>query len=323
MPITRDELIRAVASAASEAGNSSARRSAYAELIVESIQPNRLTLDVFSAFLPTRQLNVGDSLVKRTRTYGVPVRTFVPGTEHLADQLVPPREVLTYALDEIIAKVTYNLWELQRGELYTLDQIRTELQSALVDEMVRRVDNMITSIWTASNTPDNYATVSTALSETALENMIETVLLSAGQVRAIVGTRKALMPIYKFAGIYEQLKMNTSPATNSDPNAFPIPSILEEWARTGRLTSFRGIPLIELPQVFKRTFDGFDTKLIRDDIVKVIGDNAGEIVLYGGTDFWDYTRQENDFVPEYVISAKRQFGCIVDWPERVGIIQIV
>jgi hypothetical protein len=321
--MNREELQRAVASAALEAGRAPSQRSAYAELIIETIQPNRLSLDVFNAFLPTRQLNVGDSLVKRTSTYGLPVRTFVPGVEHLADQLLPPREVLTYVLEEIITKVGYSLWEVQRGELYTLDQIRTELQNSLVDEIVRRLDAKIGEIWTESNTPDNYTSVSGALTETALEDMIETILLQAGRVRAIVGTRSALLPIYKFAGVYEQLKMNTSPATNSNPNAFPIPSIMEEWARTGRLTSFRGIPLIELPQVFKRTYDGYDTKLIRDDIVKVIGDNAGEVILYGGVDFWDYTDNRYDFAPNFVISAKRQFGCIVDAPERVGIIQIV
>lgn len=320
--MTREEFMRAVASAAKEAGQNPAGLSAYAELIIETLEPNRLTLDVFSAFLPTRQLSVGDILVKRTNTYGLPVRTYVPGTEHIADQLPPPREIQQYVLDTIIAKVGYSLPEIQRGELHTLESIRTQLQNALVDEIFRRVDALIGTVWTAINTPSNYATVSTALTETALESMIEVVLLTAGTVKAIVGTRRALMPIYKFAGVYEQLKMNTSAATDSNPNAFPIPSIIEEWARTGRLTSFRGIPLIELPQVFKRTYDGFDTKLVRDDLVKVIGADAGEIVLYGGVDVEEKTIDKNDFVKDFTIAAKRSFGSVIDWPERIGIIQI-
>lgn len=322
--MNRDEFLRAVASAAKEAGRGPAMTgSAYAQLIIETIEPNRLTTDILDVVLPTRQLQPGDRLVKRTRTYGMPVRTFVRGTEHLADQLPPPREIETVFREEIIAKVAYSLLEVQRGELYTLEQIRTELQNALADEILRRLDGLLSTIWNPTNTPDNYATVSTAVNESTLEDMVETVLDSAGSVRAIIGTRKALMPIYKFAGIHEQLKLSSSPATDSNPNAFPINSILEEWARTGRLTQWRGIPLVVVPQVLKRTFDAFDTKLVRDDIIKVVGDDVGEAINFGGVEFWDRTDDRYDFAPEYQIAAKREFGAYIDYPERLGIIQIV
>lgn len=320
--MNRDELSKALASVAKDAGNSPDGRSAFAELIVETIQPNRLTLDLFSAYLPTRQLNVGDSLLKRTSTYGLPVRTMVPGTNHLADQVLPGREVLTYAIDYIIAKVRYSLWEIQRGEIMTLDQLRAEMQASLIDNLVARLQNLVGTVWTAVNTPSNYTTVSTEVSETALVNMMETVLEQAGNIRAIVGTRNALLPVYKFAGLYEQVKMISSPTTDSSPNVIAIPSILEEWRRTGRITSFRGAPLIELPQVYKRTYDAYDQKLIDDTKILVIGDNAGEAILYGGTEFQDNTERQTE-PPEYTMAMWRGFGCIIDHPERVGVIKIV
>ena len=320
--MNRDELTKALAAVAKDAGSSPAGRSAFAELIIETIQPNRLTLDLFSAFLPTRSLNVGDSLVKRTSTYGLPVRTMVPGTNHPADQVALPRETYTYNIDYIIAKVRYSLWQLQRGEIVTVDSLKSEMQAAMIDELVTRITNLIASTWTSVNTPSNYVTVSTAVTETALENMMETVLLYTGNIRAIVGTRAALLPVYKFAGLYEQVKLLSSTSTDSTPNVIPINSILEEWRLTGRIKSFRGAPLIELPQVFKRTYDGYDTKLIDDTKIMVIGDNAGEAVLYGGTEFQDST----DFTtepPEYTMAMWRGFGCIIDNPYGIGIIKIV
>src|SRR5687767_2644070 len=91
---------------------------ALAQLIYETITPNRLSLDVFNTFLPTRQLQPGDVLVKKLNTYGgIKARTMVPGVNHLADQMTFPKETYTYQIDWIIAKVRYSMWELQRAEL--------------------------------------------------------------------------------------------------------------------------------------------------------------------------------------------------------------
>lgn len=53
-------------------------RTAFAEMIVEVIEPNHLSLEIFSAFMPTRTLNVGDSLARRVRKGNYAVRTMVP-----------------------------------------------------------------------------------------------------------------------------------------------------------------------------------------------------------------------------------------------------
>lgn len=321
MEMTQEQLKQALASICRSAGNSDDGRSAMAQLIVENIQPNRLTLDVFSAFLPTRQLALGDILVKKTSAYGITTRTFVPGIEHMADTVRPPREVQTYVNDAIIAKVRASLWELNRGELFTVQSLQSEMRASLTDNLVARLFGLMSVIWNATDTPSNYATVATEVSETALVNMIETVLDEAGSVRAITGTRRALLPIYKFAGLYEQVKMISSPSTDSNPNVIAIPSILEEWRRTGRVASFRGIPLIEIPNVLKRTYDAYDQRLLPDDQILVIGDNAGEVVLYGGVEFQD-NAERNTEPPTYTMAMWQNFGVLVDAPEKVGFIKI-
>lgn len=292
---------------------------ALSALIYETITPNRLSLDVFNTFLPTRQLQVGDVLVKKLNTYGgVKARTMVPGTNHLADQMTFPKETYTYQIDWLIAKVRYSMWELQRAELWSVDDLRKEMASALIDELVTRIFTLIGTVWTAANTPSNYLSTS-ALTETALETMVEHVMLKAGNVRAIVGTRAVLLPIYKFNGIFEHKTL--ADGTTSDPNAFAVNSILDQWKRTGRLTDFRGIPLVELPQIFKRTADGYNTALLPADEIHVIGDNAGEIIQYGDITEQSYTDDKTE-PPEFAMSMWRGFGMVVDQPESIGIIKI-
>jgi hypothetical protein len=151
--------------------------------------------------------------------------------------------------------------------------------------------------------------------------MIENVLDKAGTVRSIIGTRKALMPIYKFAGLVE-LPVTHSLGGSTTPNIAVIQTILEEWRRSGRVSSFRGIPLIELPQIYERTADNFDKKLIREDMILVIGDRAGEIITYGGIETFEHT--DTSVEPaEYSLALMRGWGMIVDFPENIGVIKIV
>lgn len=318
----REQLKLALAERAASAGVPTANgQSAFADLIVETINPNHITLDVFNAFMPTRQLNVGDQLVKRVARTGFPVRTMVPGTTHLSDPFYPPRLVVNYALDRIIAKMRMNLWELRRGELGTIEYFRSEMQAGMVDELVARVYALIASTWDSGTTSrTNFVdATSTGVTTTILDNMIETVLYRAGSIRAIVGSRAALLPIYKYGGITE-----FTPAITTNTNGvIAIPEILLEWRKTGRLAQFRGIPLIEIPQVFKRTYNGngFDQPLVDTSRIVVVGEGAGEIVLYGGTE----TQESTDLTTEpgdYVLAMWRQYGLILDELQNIGVIKV-
>jgi hypothetical protein len=313
-----EKKLKALAELARHAGDDPAGRSAFAELIYEIINPNHVTLDVLNAFgLPTRTLNLGDQLVRRVRS-GFPIRTFVPGTMHLADQIAIG-EIYTYAVEYIIAKTRWSLWELQRGEIGTIDDFRREMEASLIDSIVSRVFNLLVSVWDVGTTSfSNFLdATSTGLTEDNLTNMMETVLYRSGNVKAIVGSRRALLPVYKFAGVFEVTA--TSPNVNG---VVSVPSILEEWRQTGRIRTYKGAPLIELPQVFQRTMGAnYDTKLIDDTHVVVVGDNAGEAILYGGVESQDSTDLRTE-PPDYQLAMWRGFGMIVDRPEQIGVIKV-
>jgi hypothetical protein len=105
-----EKLKRALAevqAAARTAGSDPSGHSAFAEVMVETIEPNHLTFELINTFMPTRQLNPGDSLVRRVRK-GFRARTMVPGTMHLADQ-ISMGEIYTYVIDYIIAKTRWSV----------------------------------------------------------------------------------------------------------------------------------------------------------------------------------------------------------------------
>ena len=81
-------------------------RDALAEMIVEYVQPNHITVDFVSMLLNARSLKPGDSLVKKLRK-GIEVRTLVPGSIHLSSEITVTDRV-NYILDGSDVKVTYN-----------------------------------------------------------------------------------------------------------------------------------------------------------------------------------------------------------------------
>lgn len=75
------------------------KRQALAEIIVEFIEPNRLTNTYMNLLMDTRALQAGDLLVKRMRK-GVEVRTLVPGAVHLASEITVS-DRMNFVLDGI------------------------------------------------------------------------------------------------------------------------------------------------------------------------------------------------------------------------------
>jgi len=293
------------------------KKTAFAQVITESIEPNRLTMDALQMFgMPVRQLNVGDRLEKKVRRIGFPVRTMVPGSTHLSDPIYPPRDIMTYNLDTIIAKMRQSVWELQNGELGTVETFRNEMASALVDEIISRTFNLVASVWNGTTSKTNYVdATSTGLTTTIADNMIETVSYRAGSVRTIIGSRSALLPLYKANAIVEVTD------SNGDPVVIGVQSMLEEWRRTGKLGLYRGIPIVELPQIYKRTADGFDTPLLPMDKVVFLGDRTGDIILYGGTETQENT-DYNTEPAEYSLAMWRSYGLMVDYPENIGVVKV-
>lgn len=317
------DVLKAIAERASVAGTAANKRSAYAEVLIEAIEPNHLSLDLFSAFMPTRQMNAGDQVGKRVRRGRYPVRTMVPGSKHLHDVLSFV-EQQTYMFDRLIAGTSHNLWEIQSGEVGTTEQFRSELRADIFDELVSRTFTLLSTVWNSTDTPNNFVDASsTGVTATALDTMIETLLDYTGSVRAIVGSRRALLPIYTFAQ-YREFALT---GTNTDAVAFPT-TAFNEFTGTKTVKQYYGIPLVEIPQVYRNRLNAGATSGLRDatqrmiptDRVLVIGDNAGEIVLMGGTEYQDYTDPTTQ-PPNYVLHAWQAYGMIVDDVESIGVIK--
>jgi hypothetical protein len=189
-----DEKIReSIASLMKDRG----QREKLAQLLVEYIQPHHLTVDFISLLLNSRAMNVGDVLVKKVRK-GIKVRTLVPGSIHLKNEITVT-ERLNWILDGADVGINANQWELDSGELGTVQSMRTEMEAKLRDYYLGKVFTLLSSVWTVGNTPDNYVAGGSTITNTVLEAAIDQVNATGGGVKAVIGSRAAMTPITKFA----------------------------------------------------------------------------------------------------------------------------
>ncbi len=310
--------------AAKTAKDARGMRTAYADLLIETIQPNHLSLEIFNAFMPTVQKNAGDQIGKRVRRGRYPIRTMTPGAKHLTDVL-DYQEYISFMFDRLIAGTSHSVWEIESGEVGTVDTMKTELRADLFDELVSKVFTLLSTTWTTAATPSNYLDSSSGgLTQVGLEAMMETILNYSGQVRAIIGSRAALLPMYKFA----QYREFVLTGTGTDRVAFPT-AALDEFLRTNKVSTYLGVPVIELPQVYRNRLDanstnlgfrGVGQRMIPTDKVIVVGDNVGQVVLSGGFTYQDYTDPSTQ-PANYVLHGWQSYGMILDDIQSLGIIK--
>lgn len=283
------------------------KRDALAQLIIEYAQPGHIAVDFVGLLMNSRRLNPGDALVKKVRK-GIQVRTLVPGAVHLASEITVTDRI-NYILDGADIKVTANEWELESGELGTLDDIRTEMLAKLRDNYIGRVFTALTSVWTAVNTPNNFTNVGGALTATALKNAIDRINQTTGGVRAVVGTRAALTPVTTFgAGWADGTAVSQA-----------VPENIREIMQTGWLGRYYGAPLLAVEQNYDNPED-YNT-LIPTDKVLVIGENVGEFITYGDV----RTKQWSDMnptPPQWYLELYQQFGLIIDKAEGIYVIKV-
>lgn len=319
----REQLKAAVAEVAKTAADARGMRTAYSDLVMEVAQPNHLSLDLFNAFMPTVQKNPGDQIGRRVRRGRYPIRTMVPGSKHLHDVL-SYQEYVAFMFDRLIAGTSHSVWEIQSGEVGTVDQMKTELRLDLFDELVSKVFGLLATAWNGTATPSNYLDASaTGLTQVGLDAMMETVLNAAGQVKAIVGSRAALLPLYRFAQ-YREFVLG---GTGTDRVAFPT-AAFDEFLRTGKVSTYMGVPVIELPQVYRNRLganlsNGLNNpqdRMIPTDRVLVIGDQVGQIALMGGFEYQDYTDPTTQ-PANYVVHGWQAYGLILDNVQALGVIK--
>jgi hypothetical protein len=272
------------------------KRDALAEIIVEFVQPNHLTADFISGLLNTRRLKPGDSLVKKVRK-GIDVRTLVPGAVHLASEITVS-ERMNYILDGADVKVTYNQWELESGEIGTIQEIRSEMASKLNDYYINKVYTALGTIWNASNTPDNYTSVGADVTATALETAINRINQTTSGAKAIVGSRVAVTPITKFGAFW-----------TDGTNVGYDPNDIQQIRQTGWLGKYYGVPVKAVEQSWDNPED-YNTQ-VPEDYILVIGEGVGEFITYGDVK----TKQWSDMnptPPQWMLEIYQQFGLIID-----------
>lgn len=310
------ELHKAIAETAKTAGQSASKRSAYAELMIELIEPNHLTLELFRTFMPARQANLGDVPVKRVRRGRYPVQSMVPNTAHLVANPPDVQDYHTFIFDRLITGVRESTWNLENNPITTTENIRNGMRADLSDAIIAKIFSLLSTTWNSTDTPSNYSTTAN-LTYAQLDTMIENVMYTAGDVKAIIGTRRAVRDIYEFAGFREYAYA----AGGVNNIAYPVNPFLLEYLNTNRVSVYKGVPIIELPQVFRNRLPNLREALIPEDKILVIGADAGEILMYGDITYQDYTDMTVQ-PADYVLHGWMQYGLVVDMPENIGVIKL-
>lgn len=259
--------------------------------------------------LNSRSLKPGDSLVKKIRK-GLKVRTLVPGAIPLASEITVSDRI-NYILDGAIITATANLWELESGEIGSVESIRNEMTAKFRDFYMNKVFTALSTIWTVGNTPDNYTSVSTALNSTVLKNAIDHINQTTGGVRAVVGTRAALTPVTTFgAGWVDGY---------STPVSHIVSENISEIMRTGWLGKYYGAPLVALTQEYDNPEDY--NALIPENKILVIGENVGEFITYGDVKMQQYNDMR-PVPPQWILSLYESYGMIIDRADGIYVIEI-
>lgn len=286
------------------------QREALSELIVNWIQPNHLASNIVGLFLNTRSLKVGDALVYKVRR-GIEVRKLIPGSIHLQSE-VAVNDRINYTLEGAQVGVTYNLWELEQGDIGTVGELQGEMRAKLTDYYVNRVFNALSTVWSTVNTPDNYTSVGASLTATSLKNAIDNINIKVGRVRAVVGTRAALTPITTFGAGWD---VTTAAGTTQQAN---YPALNEIW-QTGWLGRYYGAPVVALDQIYDNPIDR--TPLLPEDKVLVIGENVGDFIFYGDVKAQNY-EDMRIIPPQYVMNIYQQFGMLITNAQGIHVLKL-
>jgi len=288
-------------------------REALAEMIIEFIQPNHITTNFVGMMLNTRALKPGDMLFKKLRK-GITVRTLVPGSIHLASE-VTLSERANYVLDGADVKVTFNEWELESGQIGSVDEIRREMYAKLADYYQNKIYTVLSTVWTAANTPSNFTNVGGPITASALEDAIDEINQNSGGVKAVVGTRAALTPITKFGAFW-----NDGNTVGTDAQWAGVDSQLEEVVQRGFLGKYYGAPLIALEQVYDNPTD-YNKLILPNNRVLVLGHNVGEFITYGDVKVKQWTDMAPT-PPQWFLEIYQQFGLIIDRAIGMYVLQI-
>jgi hypothetical protein len=291
-------------------------REAFAQILVEFLEPGHLTNEFIGQVLNTRSLEAGDLLVHKVRK-GIEVRTLVPGAVHLASEITISDRI-NFVLDGADVKVTYNEWELERGEIGTVESISSEMRAKLRDFHVTKLFTALSSIWDASNTPDNYATVSlsdwsagNSTAEAAVRAAIDRINQATSGAKIVLGAREVMTPTTLFSAFWGDMAETARFHTADE--------LIMRIFESGWLGRYYGVPFIMIEQVYDNPEDY--QALVPTDKILVVGEDAGTFITYGDV----RTKQWTDMAPtppQWYLEIYQQFGMIIDNAQGIYVIEL-
>jgi len=234
-------------------------RHAIADKIVKYISDSIEQRDVSSLLLPKEVIPVGTSA-----EYAVPTKLKAywhePGSYAPRTSMV--QKIFTVPTWMVSAHPEYEISQLEAGRYGTVqDQVKAA-RDAILGAINARVFNTVSG--SISSGDANYFSSVGSFTRASLEQAINYVEDQYGTVKAIVGRRNLLYPM---------IEWNTN-ATYGDMGLFGD-STKEKLINTTKMPTYRGIPIVGLPQ----WRDGFGKLTIPQDTVLVIGEDMGRYVV--------------------------------------------
>jgi len=276
-------------------------RHAMAEKIVKYVSDSIAQTDLASLVLPKEVIPVGQTAEYAVRgqlkAYWHEPGSYAPRTRMTQKVFVVPTWMVS-------AHPEYEISQLEAGRYGTAQDQVVAARDAILGAINARVFNTLSGSITSGDR--NYFTVALApLSQSALDQAVNHVEDQIGSAKVIIGRRNLLYPLLNF----------NQDATYGDRGLFSD-SQREIAFNNTKLPTFRGIPVIGLPQ----WRDGFGKMTIPQNEILVVGQDVGKYVVN------QELRSKDDIDVDNLIwhiHLYMKMGCAVFFPERMAKITIV
>jgi len=237
--------------------NDPARRAALANKIVKYISDSIEQRDLASIILPKEYIPVGTTaeyaIRGKLKAYWHEPGSYAPRTRMF-------QRVVTVPTWMVSANPEYEISQLEAGRYGSAQDQIVAAREAILGAINARIWSVISG--SIATTDANYFTSTSVFNKSALDNAINYVEDQYGEAKAIVGRRNLLYKILDWgSGTY-------------DTGVFSD-SMKDQVLKTGKINSYRGIPIIALPQ----WRDGYGRLTVEQDTVMVVGTDVGKYVV--------------------------------------------
>ena len=232
-------------------------RQEIAETIAVYIDKVWNKFDIAPYICNYRNFDLGDKPEFRLKKKGVKAYWIAPNSSTPKSRNY--RETLGMEFETISARPECLLDEIQSGRIQGFAELLSDTQEAVQMGIAGKVFTLLGQVYTESNLPDNFGTVSTTLSDDALKAGIDYVAYKTGKNPVIIGDSLLTKEICDFTGFTDEAN--------------------EEIRKTGKIGIYRGATILGLPEVK----DGFGNILVPKNRLYIVSSKIGYAGTYGAT----------------------------------------